>query len=89
MLYNIKKSFATHHIHEDGHKIYFEEYGKKNGIPILFLHGGPGSGCNPSQRSLFNSEKFRISAFFHGPSENAQACSFRPGGMESDSSGNH
>ena len=34
MLYNIKKSFATHHIHEDGHKIYFEEYGKK----MVFLY---------------------------------------------------
>ena len=46
MLYNIKKSFAIHHINVDKYKIYFEEYGVPDGIPVLFLHGGPGSGCS-------------------------------------------
>ncbi len=60
MLYTIKKSFATHQIKRDDHLIYIEEYGKVNGIPILFLHGGPGSGCSDWQKELFNSKVYRV-----------------------------
>ena len=60
MLYNIKKSFAIHHINVDKYKIYFEEYGSPDGIPILFLHGGPGSGCAESHKAIFNYKKFRV-----------------------------
>ncbi len=60
MLYNIKKSFATHQIIRGNHKIYFEEYGNKQGLPVLFLHGGPGSGCNDSHKSIFDHKKFRV-----------------------------
>ena len=60
MLYNIKKSFATHQIKQDNHIIYFEEYGDPKGIPVIFLHGGPGSGCNESQKALFDYKKFRV-----------------------------
>ncbi len=44
----------------DGHSIYFEESGNPKGRAIAFLHGGPGSGTNPTQRRFFNPEKFRI-----------------------------
>ncbi len=47
----------------DNHKIYFEESGNQNGIPVIFLHGGPGSGCNPNHRRYFNPDKFRIIIF--------------------------
>ena len=57
MLYNIKKSFATHHIKQDDHIIYFEEYGNPKGIPVIFLHGGPGSGCNEAQKAIFDYKK--------------------------------
>ena len=60
MLYTIKKSFATHQIKRNDHLIYIEEYGKVNGIPILFLHGGPGSGCSDWQKELFNSKVYRV-----------------------------
>ena len=60
MLYPIKKPFAIHHIKLKQHKVYFEEYGNPKGIPVLFLHGGPGSGCNDSQKSFFNYKKFRV-----------------------------
>ena len=60
MLYNIKKSFAIHHINVDKYKIYFEEYGSSNGIPVLFFHWGPGSGCSDSQKAIFNYKKFRV-----------------------------
>jgi proline iminopeptidase len=38
----------------DGHEIWIETYGDPAGAPAVFLHGGPGSGCNPSQRALFD-----------------------------------
>lgn len=38
----------------DGHWIYVEEVGRKGGRPILFLHGGPGSGSQVLHRTLFD-----------------------------------
>ena len=29
------------------HEIYVEECGNPHGMPVVFLHGGPGSGCEP------------------------------------------
>tara|TARA_B100000963_G_C22607697_1_gene663408 strand:- start:453 stop:1412 length:960 start_codon:yes stop_codon:yes gene_type:complete len=60
MLYPIKKSFATHLIDVGKHTLYLEEYGKPDGVPIIFLHGGPGSGCNDSQKKIFNNKKMRV-----------------------------
>ena len=60
MLYTIKKSFATHQIRVDHFLLYFEEYGNPDGIPVIFLHGGPGSGCSDSHKALFNYKKFRV-----------------------------
>ena len=60
MLYTIKKSFARHEIKRDLHLLYLEEYGKISGIPVLFLHGGPGSGCADWQKELFNSKIYRV-----------------------------
>jgi proline iminopeptidase len=42
------------------HEIYFEECGNPNGAPVVFLHGGPGSGCNPTQRRFFDPQHYRI-----------------------------
>ena len=39
---------------EDGHKVYFEECGNPQGVPVIFLHGGPGSGCSPRHRQFFD-----------------------------------
>ena len=60
MLYTISKSFATHEIKRDEHLLYIEEYGKAEGIPILFLHGGPGSGCSNWQKELFDHKVYRV-----------------------------
>ncbi len=45
---------------DDLHEIYFEESGNSAGQPIVFLHGGPGSGCNQSQRRFFDPAHYRI-----------------------------
>lgn len=42
------------------HKIYYEECGNPTGYPVVFLHGGPGSGCNPAQRRFFDPAHYRI-----------------------------
>jgi proline iminopeptidase len=47
----------------DGHRVYWELCGNPSGKPVVFLHGGPGGGCSPSQRRLFDPEKYRILLF--------------------------
>ncbi len=43
-----------------GHELYWEESGNPKGKPVIFLHGGPGSGTEPSHRSFFNPSLYRI-----------------------------
>ena len=45
------------------HRLYVEEAGARDGIPVLFLHGGPGSGCNENHRRYFDPSKYRIVIF--------------------------
>jgi proline iminopeptidase len=45
------------------HAIYVEQCGNPEGVPVIFLHGGPGSGCNPAQRRFFDPEYYRIILF--------------------------
>jgi proline iminopeptidase len=45
---------------DDLHQMYYEECGNPHGIPVIFLHGGPGSGCNPTQRRFFDPKHYRI-----------------------------
>src|SRR6478609_11933612 len=42
----------------DGHELYVESVGRNDGIPTVYLHGGPGSGCQPDHRRLFDPERF-------------------------------
>jgi proline iminopeptidase len=42
------------------HAIYYEECGNPAGYPVVFLHGGPGSGCNATQRRFFDPSFYRI-----------------------------
>ena len=42
------------------HTIYWEESGNPAGIPVIFLHGGPGAGSSPACRGFFNPEKYRV-----------------------------
>ncbi len=45
------------------HILYVEESGNPNGIPVLFVHGGPGGGCSPKARCFFNPQRYRIILF--------------------------
>ena len=47
----------------DGHSLYVETVGRADGIPAVYLHGGPGSGCQPSHRRLFDPSQFRAVLF--------------------------
>ncbi len=45
------------------HEIYYEESGNPKGKPVVFVHGGPGGGTDPSQRRFFDPERYRIVLF--------------------------
>jgi proline iminopeptidase len=47
----------------DGHQVYWELCGNPQGKPAVFLHGGPGAGCNPRHRRLFNPQKYCVLLF--------------------------
>ncbi len=46
-----------------GHTLYLEESGRRDGLPVVFLHGGPGVGCAPIHSQFFDPEKYRIILF--------------------------
>lgn len=45
------------------HSVYIEQCGNPDGLPVIFLHGGPGSGCNPAQRRFFDPAHYHIILF--------------------------
>ena len=47
----------------EGHRIYYEQCGDAAGVPVVFLHGGPGSGCSPRHRQLFDLTRYRVTLF--------------------------
>jgi proline iminopeptidase len=47
----------------DGHRIYVEQCGNPNGIPVVVMHGGPGGGCSPAMRRYFDPAVFRVILF--------------------------
>jgi len=47
----------------DGHRMYYEQAGNPAGMPVVVLHGGPGSGSSPRQRVFYDPARFRIVQF--------------------------
>ncbi|ANN76084.1 prolyl aminopeptidase [Bordetella flabilis] len=47
----------------DGHQVYWELCGNPAGKPAVFLHGGPGSGCAPVHRQLFDPDQYNVLLF--------------------------
>ncbi len=48
---------------EPPHVLHIEECGNPRGIPVLFVHGGPGAGCEDYHRRFFDPERYRIILF--------------------------
>lgn len=64
LLYPEIKAYASHRLPVGSpHEIYLEESGDPKGIPVLFVHGGPGAGCDPRNRCFFDPERYRIILF--------------------------
>ena len=47
----------------DGNRVYWEAVGNPDGKPLVYLHGGPGSGCSVNQRRWFDPDKYRAILF--------------------------
>ena len=45
------------------HRVHYEQCGNPDGVPVLFLHGGPGAGIAPAHRRLFNPKRFHCILF--------------------------
>ena len=45
------------------HTLYYEQCGNPRGKPVVFLHGGPGAGCNAKCRQFFDPSAYRIVLF--------------------------
>jgi proline iminopeptidase len=63
-LYPAIEPYRTGHLDTgDGHQVYWEMSGNPDGKPAVFLHGGPGAGCSPAHRRLFDPKKYRVLLF--------------------------
>lgn len=63
-LYPPIKPFARHSFAIDGHHtLYVEEVGNPQGIPAVFLHGGPGAGCEDYHRRFFDPDRYHLILF--------------------------
>lgn len=47
----------------DGHQVYYERVGTPGAKPAVFLHGGPGGGCSPDHRRLFDPALYDVLLF--------------------------
>lgn len=63
-LYPDIRPYVSHSIEvEPPHVLHVEECGNPRGIPVVFLHGGPGSGCEPWHRRFFDPNVYRMVLF--------------------------
>ena len=63
-LYPEIQPYAQHDLRVDSrHTLYVEECGNPGGIPAVFLHGGPGAGCEPYHRRFFDPQRYRVVLF--------------------------
>jgi proline iminopeptidase len=64
VLYPTIEPYDSDYLEVSGlHQLYFEQCGSPLGIPVLFVHGGPGGGCEPMHRRFFDPQAFRIVLF--------------------------
>ncbi|CAJ2512369.1 Uu.00g053840.m01.CDS01 [Anthostomella pinea] len=59
--YTHEPAYETGHLKVGSvHEIYYEQYGKKDGLPVIFLHGGPGGNTSPGNAKYFNPAVYRV-----------------------------
>lgn len=64
ILYPEIKPYKRHQLQvSDGHELYLDEAGNPDGIPVVFVHGGPGAACDSSSRRFYDPERFHIITF--------------------------
>jgi len=63
-LFSPLEPFATRSLRVQApHEIYVEECGNPDGLPVVFVHGGPGGGCTTDNRRFFDPARYRIVLF--------------------------
>ena len=63
-LYPQIKPYARHDLAvQEPHVLYVDESGSPQGLPVMFLHGGPGAGCDAQSRCYFDPNLYRIITF--------------------------
>ncbi|KAH6878665.1 hypothetical protein J4E91_002452 [Alternaria rosae] len=45
---------------DDTHELYYQQFGKKDGKPVIYLHGGPGGNCSKANTVFFNPSEYRV-----------------------------
>lgn len=45
---------------DETHELYYQQYGNKNGKPLIYLHGGPGGRCTKAITVFFKPEQYRV-----------------------------
>lgn len=58
------KPYKRHQLKvSDDHELYLDEAGNPDGLPVLFVHGGPGAACDSSSRRFYDPAVYRIITF--------------------------
>lgn len=64
ILYPPIEPYAQHSLQVDNlHSLHIEECGNPSGLPVLFIHGGPGGGYGSIHRQFFDPKRYRIVLF--------------------------
>ena len=64
MISHNPQSFNTDYLPEqDGHKVWFAQYGNPSGIPIVVCHGGPGDKSKPRHINRYDLDKYHVITF--------------------------
>ena len=66
------------------HRMYWEQSGNPDGLPVVFLHGGPGAGANAAHRRFFDPSHYRIVVY-----DQRGAGRSRPYGLIDDNTTDH
>lgn len=81
ILYPASKPYDTGDLDVgDGHKIHYEQFGNPDGIPIVYLHGGPGAGSAPYFHRFFDPDKFRVIVYDQRSAPKSSPESFKADG---------